>query len=142
MIQSFYIMKTLTVKSNIENVAAVTDFIAEFSEALDCPMKVQFQLNVAIDEIFSNISHYAYGDGIGDVTVSIDETPEKRGIVMIFSDSGMHYDPLEHEDPDVTLSVEKRAIGGLGLFIVKKTMDEVTYKFEDGKNILTLKKYF
>ena len=135
-------MKTLNVKSNIENVTAVTDFVTEFCDALDCPMKIQFQLDVAIDEIFSNISHYAYGDGVGDVTVSLDETTEKRGVEIAFIDGGKHYDPLGHEDPDVTLSLEERSIGGLGLFIVKKTMDEVTYKFEDGKNILTIKKYF
>lgn len=132
-------MKEITVESIIDNVTPVTAFVEEELEAHDCPMKALMQINVAIDEIFSNIAFYAYRPGKGDITVQVDfdDTP---AVKITFIDSGMPYDPLAKEDPDVTLSAEERGIGGLGIFIVKKTMDNVEYRNVDGKNILTLTK--
>jgi len=134
-------MKEITVSSKIENVSVVTEFLDNELETHDCPMKAQMQLDIAVDEIFSNIVFYAYAPGFGDATVQIefDDTP---AVSITFIDSGTPYNPLAKDDPDVTLSAEERKIGGLGIYIVKKTMDKVDYRYEDGKNILTLVKNF
>jgi len=132
-------MKEITVSSKIENVSVVTQFLDAELEAHNCPMKAQMQLDVAVDEIFSNIVFYAYAPDFGDATVRVefDDTPS---VSVTFIDSGIAYNPLEKDDPDVTLSAEDRKIGGLGIFIVKKTMDKIEYSYKDGKNILTIVK--
>jgi len=134
-------MKELTIKAIVENMDVVTAFINEQLENADCPMKVQMQIDVAIDEIFGNICHYAYPSGEGEAMVCVEVQEGPRAVVMTFMDSGVPYNPLEKEEPDTTLSAEEREIGGLGIFIVKKTMDEVSYRYENEKNILTVKKY-
>jgi len=135
-------MNELTLEAKIENIPTVTDFIDAKLEALDCPMKTQMQIDMAVDEVFSNIANYAYAPSSGEATVrfSCEEAP--RAAVITFLDRGVPYNPLENRDPDVTLPVEERQIGGLGIFLVKKTMDVVSYEFLDGKNILRIKKYF
>ena len=133
-------MKKIELDAIIQNIPKLTAFVEEFAEANDCPMKVVMQLDVAIDEIFSNISQYAYKEGPGKVRVSIDCLEEPKGIKVIFEDEGVRYNPLEKEDPDTTLPLEERQIGGLGIFIVKKTMDCMEYTYENGKNILTIVK--
>lgn len=132
-------MKELKLAAKVENIATVTDFIVSYLEKISCPPKQQVQIDVAIDEIFGNIANYAYDGHEGDVTVRV-ESHEESNVEITFIDSGVPYNPLEKEDPDVTLSAEERKIGGLGIFIVKKTMDDMIYKYEDGKNILTIKK--
>ena len=112
-------MKELTVAATVENLGTVTDFVNEQLEALDCPMKVQMQLDIAIDEIFSNISNYAYTPGIGQATIRVEVQEAPLRMIITFIDSGMPYDPLSAADPDTTLSAEERAIGGLGVFMVK-----------------------
>ena len=134
-------MKELTIKAAVENIDVVTAFINEQLESVDCPMKTQMQIDVAIDEIFGNICHYAYPLKEGEATVCVEVQREPQAVVMTFIDSGIPYNPLEKEDPDITLSVEEKEIGGLGIFIVKKTMDEISYRYENEKNILTVKKY-
>ena len=133
-------IKELTTKAAVENIEVVTDFINEQLESMDCPMKVQMQIDVAVDEIFGNICHYAYPLGEGEATVCVEVQEEPKAVVMTFMDSGVPYNPLEKEEPDTTLSAEEREIGGLGIFIVKKTMDEISYRYENEKNILTVKK--
>ena len=133
-------MKELTVQATLENLAVVTAFIMEQLEALDCPMKAQMQIDVAIDELFGNIAHYAYGDATGDATVRFDFDEDTRMASITFVDSGVPFNPLAKADPDVTLSAEDRQIGGLGIFMTKQLMDDVVYEYEDGRNILTLKK--
>lgn len=134
-------MKELTLKAIVENIDAVTDFVNGQLELMDCPMKIQMQIDVAIDEIFGNICHYAYGTGEGEASVRVEILEEPRAVVITFMDSGVAYNPLEQEEPDTTLSAEEKPIGGLGILIVKKTMDELSYQYEDGHNILTVKKY-
>ncbi|MBQ4428089.1 MAG: ATP-binding protein [Oscillospiraceae bacterium] len=130
-------MSELTLTATTENIAAVTAFVDEELEKLDCSMKAQMQIDVAIDELFSNIAFYAYENG-GDATVRFDYAD---GVVTLtFIDSGKPYDPTKKDDPDTTLSAEERQIGGLGIFLVKKTMDSLDYRYEDGKNVLTIKK--
>lgn len=133
-------MKELTITATVENIEVVTDFVNEQLEALDCPMKAQMQIDVAIDELFGNIAQYAYNPDVGDATVRVEVVEDPLAVVITFIDKGVPYDPLAKADPDTTLSAEEREIGGLGIFMVKKTMDEITYTYKDGSNILTIKK--
>ncbi len=135
-------IKETTVAATIENIETVTDFVNEQLEAAGCSVKAQMQIDIAIDEIFSNIVHYAYGEKGGDVTVRIELPGNPKEAVLTFVDSGIPYNPLEQSDPDISLSAEERKIGGLGIFMVKKTMDDMTYEYKDGKNILKITKKF
>ena len=101
-------------------------------------MKIQIALCVAIEEVFVNVAHYAYPDGIGDMTLHIGFDEEKRAVTFRMTDKGVPFDPLKKPDPDITLSAEEREIGGLGIFIAKKTMDSISYAYENGENILTM----
>ena len=131
-------MKELTVEANRENLLQVQSFIDEELEAADCPMATQIAIDVAVEELFVNVASYAYGDKKGKATirVSIHEDPTSAEITLI--DSGMPYDPLAKPDPDVTLAAKDRKKGGLGIFMVKSSMDDVKYAYKDGKNVLTL----
>ena len=133
-------MKELTIAATVENIEAVTAFVDEQLEALDCPMKAQMQIDIAIDELFSNIAHYAYNPDVGEATVRVEVMEEPLSVIVTFIDGGVPYDPLAAADPDTSLSAEARTIGGLGIFMVKKSMDEITYRYESGKNILSIRK--
>ena len=133
-------LKELTVEAVKSNITPVIAFLDEQLEALDCPIKSQMQLDVAVDELFTNIASYAYTPGTGNATIRIDFDPAERVVSITFIDSGIPYDPLQKPDPDVTLSAEERSIGGLGIFLVKKTMDEMTYRYENNQNIVTIRK--
>ena len=133
-------MKELTIAATVENIGTVTDFVNEQLEALDCPMKAQTQIDIAIDELFGNIAHYAYNPEVGSATVRVEVIEEPLAVIITFIDKGVPYDPLAKADPDITLSAEEREIGGLGIFMVKKSMDEITYEYKDGQNILKIKK--
>lgn len=131
-------MKELTIAATVENIEKVTDFVNEQLEALSCPMKAQMQIDIAIDELFGNIAHYAYNPDVGDVTVRVEVTDNPLAVTITFIDKGVPYDPLKNEDPDITLSADEREIGGLGIYMVKKTMDGIKYEYKDGQNILTI----
>ena len=133
-------MKELTIAATVENIESVTDFVNEQLEALDCPMKAQMQIDIAIDEIFSNIAHYAYNPEIGQATVRVEVPEDPLSVMITFIDNGVPYDPLAKADPDTTLSAEERDIGGLGIYMVKKSMDDIAYEYKDGHNILKIKK--
>ena len=133
-------MKELTIAATVENIGTVTEFVNEQLEALDCPMRAQMQIDIAIDELFGNIAHYAYNPDVGDATVRVEVTEEPLAVIITFIDGGVPYDPLKAADPDISLSVDQRQIGGLGIYMVKKSMDEITYEYKDGKNILSIKK--
>lgn len=134
--------KELTVEATVDNLNKVTLFVEEALEESGCPMKAQMQINIAIDEIFSNISYYAYQPNTGDVTVQLEISEEPAEVTITFIDQGIPYDPLSQEEPDTTLSADERKIGGLGIFMVKKSMDDLSYEYKDGKNILKMKKAF
>lgn len=134
-------MKELTVSATLENIGAVTDFVNRQLKDLDCPMKAQMQIDIAIDELFSNIARYSYNPEIGQATVRVEVLEEPLAVVITFIDNGVPYDPLANEDPDVTLSAEERQIGGLGIYMVKKSMDDITYEYKEGQNILSIKKF-
>ena len=129
-------MKELTLDATVENIS----FVDEELEKIDCPMKAQMQIDIAIDEVFSNIAHYAYHPSVGSATVKIEVIEEPMSVVITFIDGGTPYNPLEKEDPDITLSAEDREIGGLGIFMVKKSMDNIDYEYKDGQNILRITK--
>lgn len=130
----------LTIEATIDNINEVTDFVNAKLEALDCSMKIQMQIDVAIDELFSNIARYAYNPETGPATVIVDVENDPLAVVITFIDKGKPFDPLSQKDPDITLGADDRKIGGLGVFLVKKTMDDVNYEYKEGKNILTIKK--
>ncbi|MBQ0099657.1 MAG: SpoIIE family protein phosphatase, partial [Firmicutes bacterium] len=115
-------------KATLNDIPKVTEFIEGELEKINCPMKIVTQMNIAIDEIFSNIVRYGYPKEAGPVTVSIRIKEEPKTINIRFVDEGVPYNPLTKSDPDVTLSAEERNIGGLGIFMVKKTMDDLKYK--------------
>ena len=133
-------MKELTIAATIENIETVTDFVNEQLEAYDCPMKAQMQIDIAIDELFGNIAHYAYNPEIGSPTVRVEVIEDPLSVIITFIDNGVPYDPLKKEDPNTTLSADEREIGGLGIFMVKKTMDDIIYEYKDGQNRLTIVK--
>lgn len=135
-------MERITVPANISNLPDVISSIEAFLEQMDCPIKAQTQIEVAVDEVFTNIASYAYDDSDGLVTIDADMLEGEEGIKLTFIDQGKPYNPLEKEDPDITLSAEERPIGGLGIFIVKKTMDDVVYSYENDSNILSIIKRF
>jgi anti-sigma regulatory factor (Ser/Thr protein kinase) len=129
--------KKLEILAIVENLRPVLDFISTPLREKGCPESVVLQIEVVAEEVFINIAHYAYPPVHGDATilVSVDDVFE-----VVFSDAGKPFDPLQAKDPDVTLSVEERVIGGLGIYMTKKIMDEVSYRYEEGRNILTLRK--
>lgn len=135
-------MREITLDATIENIQPVTEFVDGLLEESDCPMKAQMQIDVAVDELFGNIANYAYGEGKGKATVSAGYSEEEKCFKIVFKDNGMEYNPLKKDDPDVTLSAEDRQIGGLGIFLVKKTMDDISYEYKNGQNVLTITKKY
>ena len=133
-------MQELNLEAAVANISTVTDFVNAILEELDCPMKAQLQIDVALDELFSNIAKYAYAPGTGPATVRVETEEDPRAVILTFIDRGTPFDPLAAEDPDITAPAEERSIGGLGVFLVKKTMDDVRYERRDGQNILRITK--
>lgn len=131
-------MKEITLDAVVENIPVVTEFVDRELEKAGCSFRAKTQIDIAIDELFGNIAHYAYRSGIGQATVRLEL--EEGMATLIFLDRGDPYNPLNNEDPDVTLSAQERKIGGLGIFMVKKTMDEMMYEYADGWNMLTIRK--
>ena len=133
-------MKELTIDATVQNIEKVTAFVDEQLAQLNCPLKAQMQIDIAIDELFGNIAHYAYNPKTGPATVRIDVLQDPLSVVVTFIDNGKAYDPLAREDPDISLTAQEREIGGLGIYMVKKCMDEISYEYKDGQNILCIKK--
>ena len=135
-------MKQIKVKADTAELDNVLSFADAILEELGCSVKAQMQIDIAIEEIFVNIAHYAYPESEGEAVISVEPGENGSSVTITFEDEGIQYDPLKNEDPDITLSAEDRPIGGLGIFMVKKSMDEVSYEYKDGKNRLTIKKSF
>lgn len=133
-------MKELTIDATTDNIPVVTDFVNEQLEEHGCSIKSQMQIDIAIDELFGNIAQYAYEQNVGSATVRVEILEEPLSVVITFIDNGVPYDPLKKNDPDTTLSAEEREIGGLGIYMVKKSMDGVEYEYKDGQNILKITK--
>ncbi len=133
-------MKTLKLKAELDNLQDTLAFVDEFLESVDCPMRVQLQIDVAVEELYVNVASYAYAPDTGDIEVRIWFEEAKREVAISFIDSGVPYNPVEKRDPDTSLSAEERQIGGLGIFMVKKSMDSLEYRYEDNQNIVTIRK--
>lgn len=134
-------MKSLTIMAVNSNLDQVMDFINGILEEAEFPLKQIMKVDVAVEEIFSNIANYAYEPDPGNVEVkcSIEENGKTRAIIE-FNDNGKPYNPLEKEDPNINLTAEEREIGGLGIYMSKKLMDRMEYQYEGGKNILMITK--
>ena len=131
-------MTNKTFPAKTESLNEVLGFVEEALEGFECPMKIQTAICVAIEEVFVNVAHYAYPEGNGDMSLQIGFDDQSRAITFRMTDKGIPFDPLKKPDPDITLSAEEREIGGLGIFIAKKTMDSLSYSYENGENILTM----
>jgi len=129
----------LGVPAKIESWARVRDFLESYLEKRDCTPREQTQVLIAAEEIFINIASYAYEGEGGSAVVRL-KLEQGNVLSLQFEDGGKPYNPLENEDPDIALSAEEREVGGLGIYLVKKSMDNVTYQYVDGKNCLTLVK--
>ena len=132
--------KTITMDAVLANLDQALAFVDENLEQMDCPMKQQMQVDLAVEEAFVNVASYAYGEGTGPVTLSVSEEKETGRLVIRLSDSGIPFDPTARKEPDLSLPAEERQIGGLGIFMVKKSMDELRYAYENGQNVLTMYK--
>lgn len=131
-------MEKLTIDATVENLENVTEFITSSLEEKNCSMKIIMQMELVIEEIFVNVASYAYRPNVGPVTIC--KEIDDQALTISFIDGGVDYNPLEHEDPDINAGIDEREIGGLGIFLVKKNVDEVSYERKDGQNILTIKK--
>jgi anti-sigma regulatory factor (Ser/Thr protein kinase) len=128
-------MDEITVEAKHENLDQVFAFIESHTE--DLPPKSRYHINIAVDEIFTNISSYAYQNESGTVVIRV---AADNAATIEFEDTGVPYDPTSRPEPDLTQSADEREPGGLGIFMTKKLMDTVEYRREGSKNILTLKK--
>ena len=135
-------IKEIVVEASTERLREVLGFIEGCLEEAGCSMKTQMQIAVAVEEIFVNIALYAYAPKTGTATVRIEISGEPAEAAVTFIDRGVPYDPLKKPDPDVTLSAQDRQIGGLGIYMVKKSMDDMRYEYKDGQNVLTIRKKF
>ncbi len=131
-------MKEINVKARIDSLPQVISFVMDNLEEWGCSMKISMQVEIATEEIFVNIAHYAYEEGEGDAVVKIDFDEEARKFALIFIDRGIPFNPLEADTPDVNASLSERKVGGLGIFMTRKYMDDMQYEYRDGQNILTL----
>ncbi len=130
-------MKELKITADDKNMDTINDFIHSVVPE-DCSPGLIYKIDLAVEEIFVNIAHYAYAPEVGDAWIGV--SFEDNVLAIVFRDKGKPFNPIAKEDPDVTLSAEERDIGGLGIFLTKKFMDSVDYEFKDGQNILTIKK--
>ena len=130
-------MKQLVIEAKIESLEEVLDFISSELDIVDCASNLKIKIVIAVEEIFVNIAHYAYNHEIGTVDIRIKIEDE---VTIEFEDSGVPYNPLEVIEPDISKEAHERELGGLGVYMVKQIMDKIEYKYNDGKNILTMSK--
>ena len=134
-------MEKITVDAVLENLQTVIDFATEKLEERDCSMKIIMQTELVIEEIFVNIASYAYHPETGPATFCMEFEEKPHALLMTFIDGGKPYNPLEQAAPDTTLDINEREVGGLGIFLVRKNVDEISYEYADEKNILHMKKF-
>jgi len=133
-------MRSIIVPANDEDPTPVIEFVGEELAQYDCSSRTLYQIEVAIEEILVNIVSYAglaETDGV-EIRCGVFESPLR--VVVQFLDSGIPFDPLAKEDPDTSIEANMEREGGLGIFMVKQLMDDVSYVYEDGKNVLTIQK--
>ncbi|MBR6407156.1 MAG: SpoIIE family protein phosphatase [Clostridia bacterium] len=130
----------MDIEAKVQNLPRVQDFVDKHLQSAGCPEKTRMQIGVSVEEIFVNIANYAYAPETGRATVRVETSDDPAKVSVTFIDWGVPYDPLEKKDPDVTLTAEERDVGGLGIFLTKKIMDDLSYEYREGKNILTMRK--
>lgn len=130
----------ITVPATLEKLEEVNKYIVAILDEVECPPKAKMQIEIAVEEIFVNIANYAYKPVIGNATVRLMVHENPLSVDIQFLDEGVPYNPLLKEDPDITLGADEREIGGLGIFMTKKTMDRISYSYDEGKNVLTISK--
>jgi len=136
----------LMIDAKTENLGAVQDFIISELEAAGCPAGMQTQIIICAEEIFVNIAHYAYNQAANPeicgaaIYINAGDKDKDGEIIIMIEDSGVPFNPLERESPDINARTDEREIGGLGIYMVRQMMDSVEYCHKNGKNILTLKK--
>ena len=133
-------MKTLTVPAGCDQLDTVQSFVDKALDQLPCTFEARLQIQIAVEELFVNIASYAYAPGTGDAVVGCQVEQEPPSITIQFRDWGKPFDPLAKEDADISLSAEERQIGGLGIYMVKSSMNAAYYEYKDGQNILTIRK--
>lgn len=133
-------MMEITLPAIIENVEKVTDFVNAELDKINCPAKTKAEIDVAIDELFSNIAKYAYDSKEGNATVKVEVSESQRVADITFIDDGLPFNPLQKADPNVKLDLDEREVGGLGIFMVKKKMDNIEYEYKNNQNILKITK--
>ena len=132
--------KELKLSASEENMELVLQQVEELLQQTGCGETVQMQIMMAAEELFINIAHYAYGGQPGEAVLTMGIEWEPLRFCMTFRDKGIPYNPLEHEDPDITLPAQERQIGGLGIYLIKNTMDKMEYENKDGWNVLSIEK--
>lgn len=135
-------MMELRLDAKTENLDKVLAFVDEQLEEKNCPLKARMQIDVAVEELFVNIANYAYAPNVGTAVIGLEFREDPVAVIITFTDQGVPYNPLAKADPDITLSAEERQIGGLGIYMVKKSMDDVSYVYQNNQNILRIKKFF
>lgn len=133
-------MQDLTLQASDDTLYKVLDVIEGYLNQGGCKEEIRTEILISVEEIYVNIAHYAYGGEAGEVVVQMEIVEESGVCRIVFRDRGVPYNPLEKEDPDISLSTEERKIGGLGIYMVKQYMDRVLYRYEDGWNVLTMEK--
>ena len=132
--------KELMVEAEMDNLNDVLSFVDDELEAYNCPPRIMLALDVAVEELFTNIASYAYAPDTGTASVRVEVEEKPVTVIITFVDQGVPYDPLKSADPKLDAEIEDRSIGGFGIFMVKNSMDDVNYEYRDGQNILTIKK--
>lgn len=132
----------LTVDAVLESMDRIIAFVDSALDSLQCPQKIRRQIDVAVDELAGNIVYYAYPDGAGALTVQMEYDAASSQVCITLKDAGIPFNPLERAEPDITAQAEVREVGGLGIFIARKSMDDISYSYKDGQNVLKIKKGF
>ena len=132
--------KKLVIKNDISEISKLAIFIEELSEELNLTPELNFNLYLVLEEAVSNVILYAYGKEV-QKEIALLANMSNNNLIFVLTDSGKEFDPTKVPDADVTLSAEEREIGGLGIYMVKKSIDDITYEYKDGQNILAIKKH-
>ena len=134
------VKKIITVDSIIDNLPVITEFVGSFVDRYSDNERAKTQIRVATDELFSNLAKFSYAPEIGKATVKIELFKDPLSVSITFIDNGKPFDPLSFALPETSDNLEEIRTKGLGILIVRKSMDEVRYEYKDGKNMLTVRK--
>lgn len=134
-------MNSYKTKAVMENLDSMIDFVIDNVKKLSGnDTKLEGKIRLVCEEAFVNVINYAYPDSDGEIEIQYNENSEEKKFSITMLDSGVEFDPLKKEDPDITLAMEEREIGGLGIFMIKQIMDNVVYERKNGQNVLFMEK--